>query len=417
MPVLTRREIARKAFSGMTLLLGRPAGNLLSASGLDEALRAAVQRHQVPGAVAMVANAEKTLYAGAFGKRDSASETPLTTSSIFRIASMTKAVTSTAALQLVERGKLQLDEPVAKHLPELGKLEVLEGFDPGSGKPLLRAAREPVTLRRLLSHTAGFAYGTWDGNLLKYMAQAGPAPASTSPPVTPLVFEPGPRWEYGTNLDWTGHLVEVVSGETLDAYFERHIFQPLGMLDTGFRFPPAKFDRLVSFYQRQGDGALKEEPRTLPAPPPFFNGGGGLYSTASDYLRFTQMILRHGRGSGKEQILRPKTVAMMASNQIGDLSAGKLHSFQPERSSDVDFHPGFNDKFGFGFLINTTAYEGGRSAGSLAWAGLQNTFYWIDPRRGICAVLLMQFLPFCDAAALGVLRDFERAVYATLPAA
>ena len=403
----------------MTLLLGRSAGNLLGAGGLDEALRTAVQRHQVPGAVAMVATAEKTLYEGAFGKRDAASETALTTSSIFRVASMTKAVTSAAALQLVERGKLQLDEPVAKHLPELGKLEVLEGFDPGTGKPLLRPARQPVTLRRLLTHTAGFAYDTWDGNLQKYMAQAGIPAAGAGPAVTVtlLVFEPGTRWEYGTNLDWTGRLVEVVSGQTLEAYFKRHIFQPLGMRDTGFRFPAEKFDRLVSFYQRQGEGALKEEPRTLPPPPPFFNGGGGLYSTASDYLRFTQMILRRGRGPRKEQILSPKTVAMMASNQIGDLSAGKLQSFRPERSRDVDLHPGFHEKFGFGFLINTTAYEGGRSAGSLAWAGLQNTFYWIDPRRGICAVLLMQFLPFCDAAALGVLRDFERAVYATLPAA
>jgi methyl acetate hydrolase len=413
----TRREIARKAFGGMTLLLSKPAGNLLGAAGLDEALRTAVQRHKVPGAMAMVATAEKTLYAGGVGKRDAASETALTTTSIFRIASMTKAVTSAAALQLVESGKLQLDEPVAKHLPELGKLEVLEGFDPGTGKPLLRPARQPVTLRRLLTHTAGFAYDTWDGNLLKYMAQAGPAAPSTSPPVTPLVFEPGTRWEYGTNLDWTGHLVEVISGQTLEAYFERHIFQLLGMRDTGFRVPAEKFDRLVSFYQRQGEGVLKEEPRTLPVPLPFFNGGGGLYSTASDYLRFTQMILRRGRASGKEQILRPKTVEMMASNQIGGLSAGRLQSFRPERSRDVDFHPGFNDKFGFGFLINTTAYESGRSAGSLAWAGLQNTFYWIDPRRGICAVLLMQFLPFCDAAALGVLRDFERAVYATFPAA
>ena len=141
-----------------------------------------------------------------------------------------------------------------------------------------------------------------------------------------------------------------------------------------------------------------------------------MYSTAVDYVRFMQMVLRRGRGSDQQQILRADTVDMMASNRIAELSAGKMKTVRPERSSDVDFHPGFSDKFGFGFLINTVAYEGGRSAGSLAWAGLYNTFYWIDPRRGVCAVVLMQFLPFCDSEAIGLLRDFERAVYTALPA-
>jgi len=186
------------------------------------------------------------------------------------------------------------------------------------------------------------------------------------------------------------------------------------MKDTGFSVPAEKFDRLVSSYQRQRDGSLKENPRTLPAPPKSFNGGGGLVSTAGDYVRFMQMILRRGLTSGKERILQAKTVDAMASNQTGDLRAGILKSVNLERSRDVDFHPGFSDRFGFGFLINTTAYEGGRSAGSLAWAGIQNTFFWIDPRRGVCGVLLMQFLPFCDEEAIGLLHDFERSVYASL---
>jgi CubicO group peptidase (beta-lactamase class C family) len=288
-------------------------------------------------------------------------------------------------------------------------LKVLEGFDK-TGNPVLRAATKPVTLRRLLTHTAGFAYDTWDGNLLRYNQRGAKG-------VPPLMSEPGTRWEYGTNLDWTGRLVETVSGQTLEAYFRRNICAPLGMLDTGFILPTEKFDRLVSSYQRQSDGSLKEGPRTPPpVPPKSFNGGGGLYSTAGDYVRFMQMILRRGRSSDRQQILRAETVDMMTSNQIGELSAGKMKSVRPERSSDVDFHPGFSDKFGFGFLINTVAYEGGRSAGSLAWAGLENTFYWIDPRRELCAVLLMQFLPFCDTEAMGVLRDFERAVYGSLPA-
>jgi methyl acetate hydrolase len=401
--------INRREFGGAVLALGTGAGIVTGAGGLDETLRASVMRRKIPAAVAMTATAEKTTYTGAFGKRDSSITADLAPDSIFHIASMTKAVTSVAAMQLVERGMLKLDEPVSRRLPKLDGLQVLGGFDKNTGDPVLRPVSKPVTLRRLLTHTAGFGYDTWDGNLLRY----GAAGASG---VSPLLFEPGTRWEYGTNLDWTGRLVEAVAGQTLETYFESNILAPLGMRDTGFSVPAEKFDRLVSVYQRQSDGSLKENPRTPPAPPKTFNGGGGLYSTAGDYVRFMQMILRRGRSSDGQPILRAETVDMMTSNQIGELSAGKMKSVRPERSSDVDFHPGFSDKFGFGFLINTVAYEGGRSAGSLAWGGLENTFFWIDPRRGVCAVLLMQFLPFCDTEAMGLLHDFERAVYAALPA-
>jgi methyl acetate hydrolase len=383
------------------------------AGTLDETLRASVKRRKIPAAVAMVATGEKTTYTGAFGKRDSSATADLEPGAIFRIASMTKAITSVAALQLVEQGKITLGEPVAKRLPELGALRVLDGFDKTTGNPILRPLNRPVTLRRLLTHTAGFGYDTWDENLLRYGSRPGSAEAGRVPP---LVFEPGARWEYGTNLDWTGRLVEAVSGQTLEVYFQRNILAPLGMTDTGFILPPEKFDRLMGSYQRQGDGSLKESLRTPPAPPKTFNGGGGLYSTAADYVRFMQMILRRGLSSDRRPILQPDTVDMMTSNQIGELSAGKMKSVRPDRSSDVDFHPGFSDKFGFGFLINTVAYEGGRSAGSLAWAGIENTFYWIDPHRQLCAVVMMQFLPFCDAEAIGLLRAFERAVYAALPA-
>ncbi len=360
----------------------------------------------------MVASPDKVTYSGAFGKRDSASGIDVKLDSIFLIASMTKAITTTAALQLVERGKVALDEPVSKHLPELGKLDVLGGFD-ASGKPILRAASKPVTLKHLLTHTSGFAYDTWDANMLKYNALPGAPPPGTVAPLTPLIFEPGTRWQYGTGLDWTGKLVEAVSGLSLEDYFQRNILQPLGMKDTSFIVRPEKFDRLVNGYQRQADGSLKENQRQLPAPPKAFNGGGGLSSTAPDYVRFMQMILRRGRSAQGVSILQPKTVAMMTSNQIGELSAGKLKTARPDRSADVDFHRGFTDKFTYGFLMNTTAYAGGRSAGSLAWAGIDNTFYWIDPKRSLCAVIMMQFLPFCDPEAVGLLADFERAVYAT----
>jgi CubicO group peptidase (beta-lactamase class C family) len=407
--------IARRDFGALALLFGARARRLSAADGLDETLRAAVKRRAIPLAAAMVATASNTLYEGAFGKRDSASGIDATIDSIFRIASMTKPVTAVAAMQLVEQGKLGLDDPVAKHLPQLGNLQVLEGFDQATNKPVLRPARKAVLLRHLLTHTSGFVYENWDANLARYLEQTAPADPDTGAPVDPLMFEPGTRWEYGTSMDWAGRLVEAVGGQTLEEYFQRNILRPLGMKDTSFIVPEDKFDRLVSAWQRQGDGSLKEQLRTPPAPPKSYNGGGGLNSTPRDYVRFMQMILRRGSAGGGQQVLRPRTVDLMASNRIGGLSAGKLKSVTPENSSDVDFHPGFIDGFGFGFLINAKAYQGGRSAGSLAWAGIRNTFFWIDPRRGICATLMMQFLPFCDREAMGLLHDFERGVYATAP--
>ena len=403
--------LRRREFAGAMLALSALPRRAFGATRIDDTLRDGLKQRKIPAAVAMVATADRITFSGAFGKRDSASGVDATTDSIFYIASMTKAVTSAAALQLVEQGKVKLDEPVAKHLPQLAKLRVLEGFD-GSGKPILRPATKPVTLKHLLTHTSGFAYDVWDPNMLKYTSQNS-AGAQNPEAVNPLAFEPGTRWQYGTSLDWTGRLVEAVSGLTLEQYFQRNICEPLGMTDTAFSVPASKFDRLMGGYQRQPDGSLQENPRTLPAPPKFFNGGGGLYSTAGDYIRFMQMILRHGRAGSNKSVLSAKTVDMMSSNQIGELSAGKMKSVRPAISSDVDLHPGFTDKFGFGFLINTTAFPGGRSAGSLAWAGVANTYYWIDPRRGLCAVLMMQFLPFADREALALLSDFERAVYAT----
>jgi len=396
------------------LLAGATARSVRAAdSPIDQILQTSLLQHKIPCAVAMATTSTKTTYTGAFGMRDSKSGIAVTPESIFMIASMTKPVTSVAAMQLVEQGKLKLDEPAGSYIPELGSLQVLHGFDPATGKPILQSATKPVTLRRLLTHTSGFVYDTWDADMLRYEKETGVSyPLGTVAPLTPLMFEPGSRWQYGTSADWSGRLVETVTGYTLEQYFQRYILEPLGMKDTGFSVPAEKFDRMVSEYTRQPDGSLVENPRALPPPPKAFNGGGGLYSTAGDYVRFMQMFLLHGRGANGAQILRPKTVQMMETNQIGDLSAGKLKSVRPNISSDVDFHPGFKDGFGFGFLINAEGYDGRRSAGSLAWAGVANTYFWIDPRKGVAGVIMMQFLPFADKEALAVLGDFERAVYA-----
>ncbi len=402
-------QLNRRQFAGLAVSLGSGAARLSGGSAtIDETLRSGIDRRKIPAAVGMFASGNKILYAGAFGTRDS-SGTPAKVDTIFGIASMTKAITTAAALQLVEQGKVQLDEPVSKYLPQLAKLDLLEGFD-AAGKPVLRPARTGITLKHLLTHTSGLCYDFWDGEMFRYSSAAGgPAAAGTA---GPLMFEPGTRWQYGQGIDWAGRLVETLSGLSLEEYFQAKILGPLEMRDTSYLIPEAKFDRLASMYRRQPDGTLKQDARSLPARPKTFNGGGGLYSTAGDYVRFMQMILGMGRGSNGARILRAQTVESMKANQIGELTAGKMKSYRPMQSSDVDIQPGYTEKWGLGFLINTTAYAGGRSAGSLAWAGLANTYYWIDPKRSRCGVLMMQYYPFVDKEAVALLSDFERAVYA-----
>jgi CubicO group peptidase (beta-lactamase class C family) len=396
---------SRRELGGLMAALGANAATN-GAGRIDDVLRSGIAQRKLSAAVGMVASDRRILYSGAFGTRDS-SGSPVAIDSIFQIASMTKAITTVAALQLVEQGKVKLDEPASKHLPQLANLEVLEGFDP---KPKLRPAKIAVTLRHLVTHTSGICYDIWDGDMFRFTSQTN----GVVPAVPPLMFEPGTRWQYGMGVDWAGRLVEALSGMNLEQYFQAKILGPLEMTDTSYLVPASKFERLVSGYTRQADGSLKQNPRVPPPAPKEFNGGGGLYSTTGDYVRFMQMILGKGRGTNKARILDAKTVASMEINQIGAATAGKMKSYRANLSSDVDIQPGATEKWGLGFLINTTAYNGGRLAGSLAWAGLFNTFYWIDPKRSLCAVLMMQFLPFVDKEAVGLLGDFERAVYANV---
>jgi CubicO group peptidase (beta-lactamase class C family) len=392
---MTRRE-----FAGLALAY-TCAARPVRKDRIDDVLRNGITQRRIPAAVGMAANRDGVLYSGAFGTRDSTG-VPVMVDSIFQIASMTKAVTSVAAMQLVEQGRVSLDAPASKYLPKLADLAVYEGVD-ANGKPRLRPARVAVTLRHLLTHTSGFCYDNWDATAFEYSSHA-PSPA---PAVQPLMFEPGTRWQYGTGVDWAGRIVEAVSGMNLEEYFQTKILRPLEMHDTSYILSSAKFDRMVARHQRQNDGSLQQMPRIQPPEPKEFNGGGGLYSTAGDYVKFMQMVLGKGRGVNRAQILSAKTVESMEVNQIGASTAGKMKSFRPNTSSDVDMQAGAEEKWGLGFLINTTPYAGGRSAGSLAWAGLYNTFFWIDPKRGVCATLLMQFLPFVDRDAVGLLGDLK----------
>jgi methyl acetate hydrolase len=385
-----------------------------SSNQIDRVLRDAVNEKKVPGIVAMVAVADHVIYEGASGKRDTMENIPMTVDSIFRIASMTKPITSVAVMQLVESGRVKLDEPAATYLPELSHVQVLEEFDASTGKAKLRPPKTIPTVRQLLSHTSGFAYEFFDPELQRYVA-TGAVPSARQGDdgflKAPLLFDPGTRWEYGISTDWLGKLVEKVSGQTLEDYFREHIFQPLGMTDTFFDVPSEKQARVVALHQRQDDGSFVEPPPQPFKPVRFFSGGGGLYSTASDYLKFARMLLGGGQ-SGNKRIVRSETVEQMSRNQIGDLTLVQMRSFIPQFAKDPIRIPGSLDKFGLGFAVNTKPGEGGRSPGSLAWAGIYNTFFWIDPPRKTCAVIMMQILPFSDDAAISVVEHFERAVYA-----
>ena len=415
----TRREIlkvtaALTATASVGAVIGHAAaqGGAAQSRQIDAVLRRATEAKEVPGVVALAANDKGVIYEGAFGTRDLAKGPAMTLDTIFRLASMTKAVTSVAAMQLVEQGKLQLDQPVGNILPELSAPQVLDGFD-DSGAPRLRPAKRPITLRHLLTHTAGFGYEVWDPLLIRYVKASGTPSGTTGKLASlrlPLVFDPGERWEYGINLDWVGRTVEAVSGLPLEVYFRQHIFAPLGMSDTDYVISAAQRSRLVSVHQRKEDGSL--EPIAPPDPPwrEFWSGGGGLYSTGRDYLMFLQMLMHQGRFNGA-QLLRPQTVALMGQNQIGDIRAGILKTAMPERSNDVDFFPGNRLRWGLGHMINLDPVADGRRAGSLTWAGLYNTYYWIDPTAGVAGVIMMQILPFADHRALAVYRHFERGIY------
>jgi methyl acetate hydrolase len=384
---------------------------------IDQILRTKSEAREIPGVVAMAATGNDVIYQGAAGKRDLGKDDAMTTDSVFWIASMTKAITTAAGMQLVEQGKLSLDEPIGKLLPDLASPQVLEGFD-ASGEPKLRPAKKPITLRQLMTHTAGFAYDMWNGDLGKYLektATPGIISCQNAALKTPVMTDPGTRWEYGTNIDFVGKAVEAASGKKLDVYLRENMFAPLGMNDTGFKITDAMRKRLVGMHARGPDGALAPMPFELEQAPEFHMGGGGLYGTAADYIKFTQMILNKGRGNGN-QVLKPETVAQMGQNNIGDLTMGRMPTALPAYTNDVDLYPDIVKKWGLSFLINTAKTPEGRSAGSLAWAGLANTYFWIDPARNVAGVILMQLLPFADAKALETFAGFERGIYAGLDA-
>ena len=384
---------------------------------IDAALRAATAAHELPGIVALAANDREIIYEGVFGTRRVGSSQPMTRDTVFRVASMVKTITSVAAMQLVERGKLALDEPVPPIDPVLSAPQVLEGFGE-AGAPRVRPAKRPITLRHLLTHTSGLCYRLWDAEAIRYSNAFGALPRARRDklPRTPLMFDPGERWEYGTSIDWVGRIVEAVSEQPLDAYFHEHILDPLGMSDTGVALSPGQRAREASAHKRRASGALEPLAMEPPTAPKKFSGGGGIYSSAPDYLTFIRMLLNDGSLNGV-RVLKPETVALMGRNQIGDVEAGRLKTTAPAFSNDVDLFPGVSLRWGIGHMINMTEGANGRSAGSLTWGGLYNSYYWIDPKKRVAGVFMTQVLPFADRRALQAYSQFERGIYRGLKAA
>jgi methyl acetate hydrolase len=381
-------------------------------SAIDRVLEEPVTSGALPGVVGLAANDEGFFYQGAFGRRRVEVADPMTLDTVFRIASMTKAITATAAMQLVEAGRIRLEQPMAEIAPEIGQVQVLEGFD-ANGQPRLRAPKRPVTLRHLLTHTSGYSYDIFNADLGRYIEAAGLPSVLTRKLVSlraPLVFDPGERWEYGIGIDWVGRIVEIVSGRDLEAYFQEYIFRPLGMNDSSFHLNASMEKRLVGTHARQPDGKVAPTTFEFPEGGEFLMGGGGLYSTAPDYLAYTRMMLNRGELNGV-RVLKPETVALMGQNHIGAIEVPMLKSANPALAREVDFFPGMVKKWGLSFLINTEEAPTGRAAGTLAWAGIHNTFFWIDPTKRVAAVLMMQLLPANDEAVLTTLAGFEQAIY------
>lgn len=371
---------------------------------------------RVAGVVAMATDRRGNTYEGAAGKRTFGQEADMTTDSVFAIFSISKAITGTAVLQLVEDGKLDLDAPAKNYAPDIGRAQVLVGFD-AAGKPKLRAPKRDITTRMLLLHTAGFGYDFFNekyNRLAQEHGQPSVITATKASLTTPLLFDPGEAWEYGSNIDWAGQVVEGITGKRLGEVMQDRIFAPLGMTDSAFTPTPAMRARLACMHQRDPDGSLRAlADFELPREPEVHMGGHGLYSTVGDYCRFIRMWLNDGAGENG-RVLKRETILEAEKNGLGDKKIKLLPGVIAWLSNDAEFFPGQPKSWALTFMINDVEAPTGRPAGALGWAGLPNLFYWIDRKNGIGGFWATQVFPFADPASFGGYMDFETAVYRNL---
>ena len=389
---------------------------------IDRELNNAIIDGIAPGVVAIVVNKNQTLYEKSFGVQSLRTQLPMEIDSIFNIASMTKPIAALGCMRAVEQGLLHLDQNAGELIPWLDEVQVLEGFG-SSGEPLLRNARTYITLRKLLTHTSGFVYEIWNSNQNKYLQFADTGTGAVRSGAIeslkqPLAFEPGEKWGYGPGIDWATQLLEVATGLPLGKYLESEIFKPLGMNDTSFepiRVDERKFGRRAALHRSTLNGykAMKDGTLDRASSREFDGGGGGLYSTAADYGKFMKTLLNEGKFEEKH-ILSSETVKLMSENQLGELRVPPMLSTDYFLSADTDFLPGIEKSWGLSFLINEENNPGGRDKGSLSWAGLCNTYFWIDSTNEIAAALLCQVLPFAHPPVIELLSRFEKAIYKNL---
>lgn len=370
---------------------------------------------RAPGVVAMATDHHRNIYEGAAGLRRLDRSSAMTTDTVFAIFSTTKAITGTAVLQLVEEGKLDLDAPAKTYAPDIGRLQVIEGFD-ANGEPKLRAPKRDVTTRMLLLHTAGFGYDFFNetyNRLAQEKGQPSVLTASKAALMTPLLFDPGDRWEYGSNIDWCGLVVEGITGKRLGEVFRTRIFEPLGMNDTAFVMTNAMRRQLAGMHARNADGSLAAMEFELPSEPEVQMGGHGLYATVGDYMRFIRMWLNDGNGE-QGRVLKPETVRIAEKNHLGDKKITPLPGVIKSLSNDAELFPGSSKSWSFTFMMNDEAAPTGRPAGALGWGGLANLFYWIDRMNGFGGFWATQILPFGDPVSFNGYMDFETAFYDAL---
>jgi len=379
-------------------------------SAVDDVLHNAVSSGAVPNVVAVAADRAGIRYQGAAGPRAVGSPGEVAADSVFWIASMTKMVTTTAALQLRERGRLDFDAPVSDYLSEWDKIQVLDGFD--GDKPRLRAPASEATVGQLATHTSGLTYWFWNADMARYEKVTGTPnviSGSNAALFAPLVADPGTKFEYGISIDWLGRVVEEVAGQRLDTYFAEHITGPLGMVDTGFQLDEERRERKVALHFPAEGGGWVATDTDLPTDPDYWSGGHGLYSTPQDYLRFTRMLLAGGSFSGT-RILAEESVTEAFRNQIGALDIPqRVMAASPVHSCDFVYGP--DRKWGWGLLLNTKDEPGRRRAGTGAWAGLSNCHFWVDPTSGITGAIFSQYLPFVTDGCMQMYADFEKAIY------
>jgi methyl acetate hydrolase len=372
---------------------------------VDALLQAAVERRDIPSVVAVVANRDRVIYRGAFGVLDDQGAIPLPADAIFRIASMTKPVTSVAIMMLREQGLLELDDSIGKYVPDLVGREVIAAVNESDGTYTSRPAKREITIRDLLTNTAGFGYD-FSSETLCLLCKGG----ERSPRDLPLLHDPGSQWTYGMSMAVLGEAIERITGESLDLFFETRIFQPLGLNNTGFYLEREKHHRLIALFRRV-NGELIGEPWPE-SYEPFVAGDAGLLSTGDDYIRFLQLLLNMGQ-VGNTRLLTNQSVNELTMNQLGSIKVQKQPGAIPEVSNSFPLGAG-RDTFGLGFQLKEDEEDNTRSPGSYSWAGLFNTHFWADPQQGIAAVLLMQILPFYDDLCIQLLKDFEYRVYRNL---